>query len=158
MSRLSDEIKQTFDLEKLRLEAAQKLTKEEWPDFMKMRQGYEGQRRFAKRAFELEYDERVAMARVRLINKAGQKNLTLKPRWAGGDRFDKDAINRQAHREVRHAHRNDLARIERDEIRDTQQQIESSKVQRAFREMPKHDFNRAADRRSGAERRTRSRD
>ena len=158
MTSLADEIKHTINLEKLRLDAAKKLSKEEWPAFEKMRHEYEGQRRFAKRAYDLEYDERVAMARVRLINKAGQKDLTLKPRWFGNDRFDKDAINRQAHRAVRHAYLNDLVRIDREEAHDITQMIDSSDYARAVREKPRRDFARATNRRSGQDRRTRSRD
>jgi len=154
MSELVDEIKQTFDLEKLRLEAAKKLNTDEWPAFDKMRQEYEGQRRFAKRAYDLEYDERVAMARVRLINRAGAKDRHHTPRWLGYDRFDKNVINRQAHREVRHSFLKDLVRIDREEARDITQMIDASEHSRAMREKPRRDFERATDRRVDGDRRT----
>lgn len=157
MSELVDEIRQTFNLEKLRLEAAKKLNADEWPAFDKMRQEHEGQRRFAKRAYDLEYDERVAMARVRLINKAGAKDRSFKPPWAGDDRFNKDAINRQAHREVRHAYLKDLVRIDREEARDITQMIDASEHSRMAREKPRRDFEKATDRRSGPDRRIRKR-
>jgi hypothetical protein len=117
MSSLSREIAQTFNLEALRLEAARSFNKDEWQDFLKVRQDHEKQRNFAKRAYDLEYDERVAMARVRLINKAGAKDRDYNPRWFGRDRFDKDAINRQAHRIVRHAYLNEQVRIDQEEAR-----------------------------------------
>lgn len=157
MSELVNEIKQTFDLEKLRLDAAKKLNAQEWPDFLKLRESYEGKRRFAGRAYQLEYKERVAMARLRLIDKAGQKNRAFTPPWSGNDRFDKAAIDRQAKRQVRHAYLNELVRLDREEASGIKEMIDASEHSRAVREKPRRDFEKATDRRSNVDRRTRKR-
>ena len=125
MSRLAKEIQETFDLEKLRLEATQKLNADEWPAYEKLREDFDGRRNFAKHAYELEYDERLAMARTRLINKAGAKDHSFKPRWMGGDKF-----NKEAHRQIRQAYLNEHVRIDRDEAEELMHLIGSSEQTR----------------------------
>ncbi|MGI9506904.1 MAG: hypothetical protein ACR2RE_28010 [Geminicoccaceae bacterium] len=153
MSDLFKEIKQTFDLATLKREASNILTGKEWEAFQKITHDHARQHRFAKRAYELEYDERVAMARVRLINKAGNKDRGFKPPWSSTDRFDKEAINRQAQKIVRHAFLNEQVRIEGSEAKEISNLIENSEAARTKREKLGRDFERATDRRRGSDRR-----
>ena len=69
----------------------------------------------ATRDYRAEYATRVEMITKRLINKAAQKDKSFTHRFFGRDRFDKSAILRQAHREVRFDHNQTISRIERSE-------------------------------------------
>ncbi len=156
-SSTDDDIKRSFDLISLRREAAKMLTGREWSEFQKIKKAYEDKRRFEQRAYELEYDTRVEVVRERLINQAGEKNLDFKHRWFSHDRFDKSAINRQAHRWVQDQHQRRLAHLEAREIKDIDKLLNCCERRRKLREKPRRDFDRATDRRSGKERRVRTR-
>jgi len=157
-SSLSDDLKKTFALASLRNEAAKILTPKEWNELQKIKQKYEGQKQFEKRSFDLEYETRVEVARKRLINQAGQNRKNFQPLWARNDRFDRDAIDRQAHRNVKDGFKRLIEQFELRERRDVQGLLDRCEHSRKQREKPKQDFNQAADRRRSFERRqTRSR-
>ena len=153
MSSLSDEVRATFEKAALRHEAAKGLDGEEWARYRRIHSDHDAQVRFEQRAFELEYRTRFEIARKRLIAKAGDRHLALKHRWFGQDRFDKAAIDRQADRDVRAAHRNLLTHLEarRNEALDAL--FAESGQDKRLRDMPRDDFASAVDRRCGEERR-----
>ena len=160
MSSLSDDIKKAFqpsgDLARVRIEAAKTLNRDEHKSFKKISEKFDAQRRYLRRAFELDYGQRVAVERRRLINKAGSIKRDFVPRFLGNDGFNKDVINRQAQINVRTAHRNDLASIDRRETEAIRTLVENAQSRVALREKPIKDFQKSVDRRSGVERRKRN--
>ncbi len=161
MTSLSQEVKDLFqprsDLFDLRRQAATILNKEEWAAYKKQADKFDGERRYVKRAYELEYPARIAKAQRRLINEAGSVKRRLVHKVFGADAFDKNEINRRAQMNVRRAHNNDLARIDQRECNLLRTMLNKSQNLTAQREKPIKDFQRAVDRRSGQERRMRSR-
>lgn len=157
MSRLTDEIKQAFDLATLRREAMKNLTGSDWSAYVRVTEAHQSQRRFAQRSYTLEHDERIAQARLRLINKAGTKTHDFKHRWFGQDRFAKEAINKQAEKQVYQAYQNDLARIDRDEAQAISELIDAVEARNQKQVKVKDNFERATDRRSGTDRRANKR-
>lgn len=144
---ISEELRRTFDLASLRQEASKDLTAAQWKEFRQIKQTYDERRRFEDRQFKAEYPTRVEIARKRLINQAGEKKKDFKHRWFGQDRFDRSAINRQAHRNVRAQHVQLISGIDRQETRDLHAFFNRCRQHHEQREKPKQEFNRAADRR-----------
>ena len=112
---LTKAIKLTFDHASLRYEASKKLTAEEWKAYQQIRQRGEAERRHAERLYRDEYQTRVESERQNLLRAAGAKSIDLKPRFTGIDRFDKAALNRQAHRNVRQLHYWDMVKLDKRE-------------------------------------------
>ncbi len=160
MTRLTNEVKDLFqprsDLLALRKEAARALNADEWAAYKKVTEKYDGERRFTKRQYELEYPSRVNEVRRRLINEAGSVKRSLVFKRYVSDGFNKDEINRRAHMEVRTAHKNDLARIDQQECETLRPMLENAQARVEQREKPIKDFQKAVDRRSGQDRRVRS--
>ena len=160
MSSFSDDIQRAFqpqsDLERLRVEAARTLNRTEWASYKKASNSFDAQRRYVRRSFELEYPARIAEERKRLIDKAGSIKRNFVPRFLGSDGFNADAINRRARMNVRAAHKNDLKRIDQQEMQSIRSMLETSQARKQLREKPMRDFQKAADRRSGRERRVRT--
>lgn len=144
---MRDEIKRTFHLAGLRNEAAKTLNGDEWKQFQKIKRDFADLRRFEGRAYEIEYDTRLEVARKRLINQAGAKNKDFKHRWFGTDNFDKEAITRQARRVVRDDQHKLMAHLETKEAQAVDSLLEKSQHRKESREKPKRDFERATDRR-----------
>tara|TARA_R110002126_G_scaffold239459_11_gene382799 strand:- start:1278 stop:1766 length:489 start_codon:yes stop_codon:yes gene_type:complete len=150
---ISDELRHSFGLASLQREASKTLTAKEWKDFQVIKKKYLDIGRSEQRIYELEYKTRVEVAKKRLINKAGSKSKTFKHPWARNDQFDKSAINRQAHRDVRNQHMQIMSHLESQEHKEIKVLIDSSTNRRALKEMPKRDFQKATDRRSVIDRR-----
>uniref|UniRef100_A0A2A4YYX0 Uncharacterized protein n=1 Tax=OCS116 cluster bacterium TaxID=2030921 RepID=A0A2A4YYX0_9PROT len=150
---ISDELRHSFGLASLQREASKILTAKEWKDFQAIQKKYTDIGRSEHRIYELEYTTRVEVAKKRLINKAGSKTKTFNHPWARNDRFDKAAINRQAHRHVRNQHMQLMSHLDAQKYNETKSLMDSSKSRRALKEKPKRDFNRAADRRKNIDRR-----
>lgn len=141
------DITRAFELASLKREASKILTGDEWAQYQKIREAFDGQRRFEQRNHELEYQTRFEIARKRRIDQAGKKDRKLAHRWLGNDGFDKAAIDRQAHRDVRDAHEKAIAALEEQEITRINGLLGSCEHRRALREKPMRDFHRATDRR-----------
>ncbi|MEE2943830.1 MAG: hypothetical protein VX444_01515 [Pseudomonadota bacterium] len=160
MTSLTHEVKDLFqarsDLLELRKEAARALNTEEWRAYKKVVEKFDGERRFTKRQYELEYPNRVNEVRRRLINEAGSVKRGLVFKRYASDGFNKDEINRRAHMEVRNAHKNDLTRIDQKECEALRPMLENAQARVEQREKPIKDFQKAVDRRSGQDRRVRS--
>ncbi|PHR55171.1 MAG: hypothetical protein COA47_14335 [Robiginitomaculum sp.] len=114
----------------------------------------------ATRDYRAEYATRVELATKRLIDKAGHKTKNFTRRFVGADRFDKSAIQRQAHREVRFKHNQAISRIERSETRELTKLIETVRGRDVIKDHARNDFQKAVNRRSNQDRRiqTRARD
>ena len=109
---MTEEITRTFDLAALRFEASRNLTGRDWHTYQQLRARFDAERRTLDARHAREYDTRVEMARAALIDTAGAKSDEFKPRFAGDDRFDRRAIDRQAHRQARGAYLRAVTRLE----------------------------------------------
>lgn len=150
---ITNELRRTFDLASLRLDAAKKLNGEEWRDYAKIKKDFDSKRQFEQRRFQLEYKTRVDAARKRLINEAGTPVRDYVPFFARRDRFDRQAITRQAQIEVRDAHDKTMASLDQLETRSINGLLERAGERVRSQPKPARDFEKATDRRSGQERR-----
>jgi len=150
---ITDDLKKTFALATLRREAAKILNPREWKELQKIKDRYDAQKRFEKRSHELEYKTRVEVARKRLINQAAQARKEFQPIWARNDRFDKEAIERQARRQVKAGFKRLIEKFEASEAREIEGLLNRCEHRRKLREKPRKDFTKAAERRRGLERR-----
>ncbi|HMR34519.1 MAG TPA: hypothetical protein PKA13_21960 [Geminicoccaceae bacterium] len=144
-SSLVDDVRLIFDLASLKREASCNLGAEGWQELRKINEAHEGQRRSVEQDFELSYGERLAAARQRLIDEAGNRRLDHVPRLLGHDRFDRSVIDRQARIEVRQAYRSALDHIDREEARQIGGLLAQADRKNQAREVPLRDFARATD-------------
>lgn len=160
MTSLTNEVKDLFkprsDLFDLRREAAKILSQDEWTAYKKQADKFDGERRYVKRAYEIEYPARIAKAQRRLINEAGSVKRRLVYKVFGADAFDKNEINRRAQLNVRRSHHRDLARIDQREGDVLRSMLSKAQKHTKEREKPIKDFQKAVDRRTGQDRRVRS--
>lgn len=101
---LTEELKAHFGVAAMNREARLNLTGAQWQQYRQMDDDFARARKGLSAAYAREYQTRVEMARRRLIDQAGSKNLNFKHRSFGRDAFAAGAITRQAEREVRFDH------------------------------------------------------
>lgn len=157
MSSLAEEVRRTFDLASLRIEAEAKYTADEWRHYQEIRRDHAVQRRDLEQEFERDYPNRFEKARQKLIDDAGSKPLDFIPKWLGRDRFDKSAIDRQARIRVLKDHRDDVAVVDKSELKALGAIKKKAEERQALRHMPTRDFQEATDRRLEPDRRIRQR-
>lgn len=159
MSELSDQVRAHFkprgELYELRHKLARVMNKDEWDEYRKVSASFADKRIYTERAFELDYHQRFDEARQRLIDEAGSVKRRFVPKFMGTDNFDKTEINRRADEHVRDAHANDMARIDIAECKILSSMLETCDSRLQQKEKPLRDFQKATDRRSGADRRVR---
>lgn len=153
---IQNDLRRAFELASLKREAKFILTPREWKTYQDIVKVHEARRVSEEKAYRNEFDTRVEMARRRIINEAGRKNKDFKPRFLGRDALSKDDINRQAIRDVQHAHHRRLAAIDKMLAREIKCLIDTCQHAREKSRQLHEDFSRAADRRSGIERRNKS--
>lgn len=150
---IAAEIKTAFDLASKRREAALNLNGAEWKEYQQIRRNFELLRQQENRKNLSLFTTRVEIARKALIDKAASKPRDFKARFAAADKFDAQALTRQARRQVTRQHQNNLARIDIRESEAIEALLERSVYRQKLAEKPRRDFARAADRRSGMDRR-----
>jgi len=150
---IAKELKRTFDLASLRREAQHHLSGDDWRDYQTIKKSFDDKRGHEKRGFERSYATHVETERRRLIDEAGAKAKHLKHRWFGDDGFDKAAIVRQAHRNVRQRFDRNLAALDDQEHQAIESLLERVSPSRGQQRSLKPGFLQAADRRPGADRR-----
>jgi len=101
---LTEELKAHFGTAAMNREARLNLNGAQWQQYRQMHDDFAREHKALSIAYTREYETRVEMARRRLIDQAGSKQLNLKHRSFGRDAFDASAITRQAGREVRFDH------------------------------------------------------
>ena len=156
-SRINEMLRSTFETATLRKEAQTLRRAPEWAELKTIQNRHAKLRSDADQRFRAEYKTRVEQERQRLIHKAGSKTRDHIWKVFGADKFDKAAMDRQAHRNVRHRHHKLQARLERLEKRDLSALLSRSAETARLREKPRQAFERATDRRSGVDRRQRIR-
>lgn len=157
MSSTHDDVKKSFELASLRREAMSLLKPDAWQDYKKLRDRFDGLKRFEERHYRLDYDTRVEVEKTRLIDEAGAKNRGFKPIWSRGDRFNAADIAKRAHRNVCHAHSQEMARLDQQETRAIKSLMQRSLPERAAQGKARQAFGDATDRRDGIERRVQRR-
>lgn len=155
MTRLVDQVRLAFDLASLRHEAKRGLSASDWSAYRHIQESCTQRRSILEQDFALTYGDHVAEARKRLIDEASGRSLDYVPRLFGRDRFDRGAIDRQAHKEVHLAHRSALARIDQDEARQIEGLLARAGQRSKAGERLQRDFTTTTDRRGGPERRKR---
>ena len=152
-SRLSDEVRRTFELASRRREAKQLRTGEDWQSLQQIQDHFANTKRDEERAFRREYETRVETEKQKLIHKAADQERMPKPWWSREDKFERAGIERQAHRNVRRAHEQSIARLEERESEALETLITRAAKRDHLREKTLTDFARTTDRRSGEDRR-----
>ena len=144
MSSLVAEVRVLFELAALQHEASRRLSGDEWHSFQEVRRAHDFRRQELEQRFTESQGERIAEARKRLIDEAAGKPLDLVPRWLGRDRFDKTAIDRRARLAVTHAHRQEMRRIDDDEVKAIDRLLEASDHRRQARDATMRTFEAAS--------------
>ncbi|MDF1669531.1 MAG: hypothetical protein P1U83_07950 [Roseovarius sp.] len=150
---ITNELRRTFDLASLRLDAAKRLNGNEWRDYAKIKKDFDAKRQFEERRYRLEYKTRIDAVRKRLINEAGSPVRDYVPFFARRDRFDRPAITRQAQIEVRDSHGKTMASLDQFETRSIDGLLDRADERIRKQPKPARDFEKATDRRAGVERR-----
>lgn len=150
---IAKELKRTFDLASLRREAKHNLSGDDWRDYQAIKNSFDEKRQHEKRGFERSYTTNVETEARRLIDQVGAKAKQFKHRWFGDDGFDKAAITRQAHRNVRHRFDQKLATLDDQEHQAIEKLLERASPSRKDQRSLKPGFLQAADRRRGVDRR-----
>lgn len=147
------DLQRTFDLAGLRREARTLATAEDWRGLQAIREKFETARQEEASRYRAEYTTRVETARKQLIDEAGRIRREHTHPWFGRDRFDKAAILRQAHRQVRADHTRALVHIDREETHALDALLERVSESTRLRGKPTEAFNQSVERRSGRDRR-----
>lgn len=150
---ISAELKQTFELASLRLMGKRLRTGDQWREVQDISERFAKARATADTTYRAEYETRIEVARKRLIDAAAAKDKDFTFPWARRDRFGNDAIRRQAVREVRGSHANDLALIDGAEVQALEKVLQRADDNTRLRDKVRDDFSRSTDRRDHADRR-----
>ena len=152
---ITQEVKQTFHLVALRIEAKDLLTGRQWGKRNALVERCDRARQKENALFDERLHARVAIEQKKLINRAGSKTKQHKPIWAQDDLFDKSASLAQADKNVRSAHKQRISRIDQYEERGLEALMQSARRENKIQGKSKQNLNQVADRRVGGERRIR---
>jgi hypothetical protein len=160
MSKLSDQVRDHFEprgeLHQVRHALAKTMNPEEWVTYREVSKNFEDTRRMTNRTFELDYAARVDEVQRHLIDEAASVKRNHVPRFFGSASFDKTEINQRAQNEVRAAHTKEIAGIDKQECGILRGMLEDAQARAILQEKPLRDFQNAADRRNGQDRRVQS--
>jgi len=155
---ITKELQKTFDKAVMQHEAKSLKQGQDWEQARTIIERGDTQRADLEDKYQQEYDTRVEIVHKRLIDEAGEFNLNH-PAPGARDKFDSEAVNRQAHREVQRDHERVLQQS-RDAQHSKMQILQETARQR---DLPhgkvKEQFTQVNDRRKEPDRRapTRSR-
>lgn len=108
---IGSELRRAFALASMQKEAEVLRRPADWAEVKEVRERSQLEAEREKKLYREHYDTRVEAARRSIIDEAGGRTRTFAPGWAGTDRFDADDTLRQAQRQVRNAHEQQLGRI-----------------------------------------------
>ncbi|MEM9733634.1 MAG: hypothetical protein AAF903_09155 [Pseudomonadota bacterium] len=143
----SKELKQVFHLASLRSFARQNLKGDEWQAVSTLMDRMKRERAAEEKDYRANYDTRVETARRALIDKAGAKSNEFKPPQFGVDRFDENAIERQAHRMVHAEHSARMAGLDQLETSELERLTQPAHKRMAEQQDVRVQFQRSSDRR-----------
>jgi hypothetical protein len=147
------EIRSLFARAALQHEAARGLDGEGWAAYRKIHADHAEEVRLQECRFLAEYQTRFEVARQRIIDQSGSWDKKLAPRWFGSDKFNSSAIDRQADRDVQHDHANLLTLLDQERDGRLDALFAAVEARPELGSQLKQHFERAADRRSGPDRR-----
>lgn len=150
---INEELRRAFELASLRLVAKSITEPHQWQAAARLHMRCTDARTREKDLYHARYDQRVEVRRRWLIDEAGKVWRDLRPWGEGHDRFDPQASLRQAHNDVRNAHAGRIQRINDYERLELGRIVERARRENAIRGLAANDFQQAADRRSGPDRR-----
>ena len=152
---ITQDVKQTFHLVALRIEAKDLLTGRQWEKRRALVKRCKAARGKENMLFKERLHTRVKIEQKKLIDEAGSKTKQHKPIWAQDDLFDSTASLAQADKNVRSAHESRLERINQYEERGLEALMQSARRENKIQGKSKQNLNQVADRRVGGERRIR---
>ena len=123
----ASDLTRLFQMASLQHEAYKNFAGDDWHRYRTIRTHYEIERAELNRVYRIEYDTRLEVARTELLRRATQKQWDHRPRFVVNGRLDHQAIERQAHRQVRDAHISDLTKLEAMECDHLRALIEESR-------------------------------
>ncbi len=139
-----DAIQRELELRKLRRSGAETLKDRALHDFLSIREKYDHQRDDTERLYRAEYKMRADVAYQMLLRKAGSAKPELKPRFFGIDQFNSRKLTQNAQRLVRFQHEQTMARLDKNELKESRAFIEKC----AQRENYADAFKKSSERRS----------
>ena len=157
---ITKELQKTYRKAVMQNEAKSLKQGQDWQQANTIIERGDAQRANLEDKYGQEYESRVEIARNRLIKEAGELGLDH-PAPAGRNKFDGEAINRQAHREVQFDHERVLQQSLDAQNTDMQVLQEKARKRDLLKSMgkgkAKNHFTQANDQRSGLDRRAPSR-
>lgn len=154
---ISQELKQTFHMHALRREARMLLTGRQWDQYNQLTERCQKASEKEELLFNERFSGRVDQEYRKLLNERTAKTKDFTPIHAQEDIFDKTALLKQADTNVRNRHEQRIAGIQQYEERGIETLLQRSTRENQLTGQSKDAFARAADRRSGEERRMRQR-
>jgi len=152
---ITQDLKQTFHLHALRHEAKHLLTERQWDQYQQLTNRCERARDQEQKLFNERFHGRVDQECRKILKDNAAKTRDFKPVGQQDDLFDRASLLKQADRNVRNRHEQRLAKITRTEERGIETLLQRSSRQNQLTGQSKDAFTRAAERRSGNERRVR---
>ena len=152
---ISQELKKTFHVHALRREANHNLTGRQWGDYQQLTDRCQKAHSQEQKLFNERLHSRVDQEYRKIMSGNAAKNWHLKPNGQRDDMFDRKALLEQADTNVRNRHAQRLARITQIEERGIETLLQRSSRENQLTDQSKDAFTRAAERRSGEQRRTR---
>ena len=152
---LKDKINRMADIAAIDHQAMKLLNEAEMKEYRKITAKYDRQASTEIKQFHDNYNERFEQARRKLIDEAGSFQWAPKPSWAAPDRFNSDAIAKNAQRKTHGDHHKKLTSIDAQRFEDCSQFIKLSAGYQSLKRKPKTAFKQATNRRRGEERRMR---
>jgi hypothetical protein len=150
---MRNELRKVFGKAVLQHEAAKHLSGDEWAIYQKVQGHHADGVRLEMRRFENEYETRFEVERKRIIDQGGRKDLNLVHRWFGKDSLNVGAVDRQADRAVRQEHERLLLKLDAQKEAELAKLFAANERRLGMSNELKQDFEKAADRRSGPDRR-----
>ena len=102
---------------------------------------------FEKRLFVERFNERVAQAKQRIIDREAERHPTLKPSWFNQDKFNPQEIARKAVQEVHQNHAQRIKRINGAVERERAALRQQARAQNRIRGKASSEFHQRTDRR-----------
>lgn len=155
---IAQELKKTFHIHALRHEAKHNLTGRQWDQYQQLTDRCQKARDKEETLFKDRFDGRIDQECRKILRDNAARNRHLKPIGQQDDLFDRASLLKQADTNVRNRHEQRLARITQMEERGIENLLQRSSRANQRTSQSKDAFARAADRRSGKERRVREKD
>lgn len=137
-------VQRELKLRELRRTGQKLLNGRERYDFIGIKEKYDRARDDTEELYRKEYKIRVDVALRVLMRKAASKAPEYKPPFFGTDRFNKQKLQLQAQRIVRHEHVKAMARLDDREIAESAAFLEKCTQRKAYLDA----FKQSADRRA----------